>query len=55
MKKLNKPDAGTVWTLVGAAATLIGLIASNKKEASTMDTIAEKAADIMEKRNSGKQ
>lgn len=52
---MKKPNAGTVWTLVGAAATLIGVIASNKKEASTMNSIAEKAADILEKRNSEKQ
>lgn len=55
MKKFGKPNAGTVWTAVGIAATLIGALASNKKEASTMDTIAEKAADILEKRNSEKQ
>lgn len=56
MKKINigKPNSGMVWSLVGAAATIIGLIASNKKEASTMDSIAEKAADIVEKRNSEK-
>lgn len=48
--KINKPNAGTVWTLVGVVASVIGVVASNKKEASNMDTIAEKAADIMEKR-----
>lgn len=53
MKK--KINVGTIWTLIGAGATLIGLIASNQKEASNMDSIAEKAADILEKRNSGKQ
>lgn len=50
--KLKRPDAGMVWTLVGAAATLIGLIASNKKEADNMDKIAEKAAEIVEKKHS---
>lgn len=52
MKNFSKPDAGMVWTLVGAAATLIGLIASNKKEADNMDKIAEKAAEIVEKKHS---
>ena len=54
MKNFSKPDAGMVWTLVGAAATLIGLIASNKKEADNMDKIAEKAAEIVEKKNLNK-
>lgn len=50
--KVKKPDAGTIWGLVGAAATLIGLIASNKKEADNMDKIAEKAAKIVEQKHS---
>lgn len=52
MKNFSKPDAGMVWTLIGAAATLIGLIASNKKEADSMDKIAEKAAKIVEQKHS---
>lgn len=52
--KFKKPDAGTVWTIVGVAASLIGLVASSKKEADNLEKIAEKAAELVEKRNLNK-
>lgn len=54
MKK-PKIGAGTGWAIVGIAATLVSLIANNKKEASNLDAIAEKAADILEKRTNSNQ
>ena len=54
MKNFSKPDAGTVWTIVGVAASLIGLVASAKKEADNLDKIAEKAAELVEKKNLNK-
>ena len=51
---MKKIDAGTVWGIIGIAGTIISLVAGNKKEESNLDKVAEKAADIMEKRQSRK-
>lgn len=59
MKKIEMPklDAGTVWSLVAVAGSLIGLIAGQKKDsysqqAATAEAAEQAAKIVMEKMSS---
>lgn len=50
---IKKPSAGTVWTVVGLATSVIGMIASNAKHNDELnklktDTVAETTKQVLE-------